>query len=351
MTDKLERLSEYKYMQAPVESVYFGGGTPTALSPSQMNRVLKTIRNRFTLSGNCEISLESSVSELTDEMLCVLKENGVNRLSLGVQTFDDDTRKLLNRRGSGEYAMERMQKILESGITNTSIDLIYNYPRQTFAHLSRDLEIIKALKLAGISFYSLMLHEKTPLYARVSQEDRDILNDLGREYEFFLMILEKLSSDGYQVLELTKLVRNNLDRYAYMRIRHERGSCIAVGQGAGGNLDRYFYHNSDMPDISEDIAISARGRMVAETYSVIDQFIFHMQNGSIAYKPYSDVLQTDLAQLFGPAMEELSEEEYIKLTTEGFELTPKGIFWGNNIIRELVNILLEQLVSPAILRG
>lgn len=347
LTDRLDRLSRYKYMQTPVESVYFGGGTPTTLSPLQMDKVLKTIRKRFTLSGNCEISLESSISELTDDMLSVLNENGVNRLSLGVQTFDNDTRKLLNRRGSGENAIERIHKIIESGITNTSIDLIYNYPRQTLAHLSRDLEIIKELKLAGISFYSLMLHEKTPLYARLSREDMDILSDLDREYEFFLMILNELGAEGYEIFELTKLIRNNMDRYDYMRIRHERGSCIAVGYGAGGNLDRYFYHNSEVPDISEDIVLSSRGRIVDEGYSLIDQFIFHLQMGSISLKPYSEALQIDLTQLFRPVMEELCVEEYITLTAGGFNLTQKGLFWGNNIIHELVNILLKEISSSA----
>jgi len=342
----MDDIRGYEYMKAPIEAVNFGGGTPTALRPRQMDKVLKAVRSRFSLSKGCEISVESSISELTDEMLSVLIENGVNRLSIGVQTFDDNTRKLLNRRGTGENAARRLRDVIASGITNTGIDLIYNYPNQTIEHLQRDLSIIKELNLAGISFYSLMLHEHTPLFRMLSQEEKDKMKDLAREYEFFRTILNELQPHGYKVFELTKLIRDGLDRYDYIRIRHARGSCIAVGHGAGGNIDSYVYQNSESaPNVSDAVKISSRGRVVSDEYFIIDQLIGDLQKTSVSLKTYSELLDVELEKLFEPAIDSLWAEGYVVQRAGCVELTPKGLFWGNNIIGELIHILLRDYES------
>ncbi|MDR1906301.1 MAG: radical SAM protein, partial [Clostridiales bacterium] len=234
LINDIKKIADYEYMRAPVNAVYFGGGTPTALSPKQMERVLKELKSNFSIASGAEISVETSVTELTDEMLHALKENGVNRLSVGVQTFDDNTRKLLNRRGSGEAAVETLKRALATGITNVGVDLIYNYPRQTVTELQRDLDIVKSLNLAGVSMYSLMLHERTPLAKKITEPERAAMRDIWRDAEFFYLIADELSSRGFEFFELTKMIRSGLDRYEYMRVRHGGGSCIALGRGAGG---------------------------------------------------------------------------------------------------------------------
>ena len=133
-------------------------------------------------------------------MLEVLAEGGVNRLSVGIQTFDDSARRLLGRRGSGEFAASRVAAAISAGIRNTSIDLIYNYPGQTDELLLKDLDTIISLDAAGISFYSLMLHEKTPLYKRLDDSAKKRMQDIGRERELFDIILNRLTPAGYRML-------------------------------------------------------------------------------------------------------------------------------------------------------
>lgn len=337
---QIHALRDYPFMQAPIDAVNFGGGTPTSLSPEQMAAVLSALRECFHLAPGGEISVETSATELTDEMLAVLTEGGVNRLSVGIQTFDDGIRKLLGRRGSGDFAASRVAAAMAAGIRNTGIDLIYNYPGQTDAQLLSDLARIKALDVAGVSFYSLMLHEKTPLYRRLDDAAKASMQNLPRERELFDTILDTLGESGYRMLELTKLVQAGRDRYDYMEIRHNGGSCIAVGHGAGGNIGDYFYHNSvSAPDISDDIRICSRGKVLLPEYRDVDALIWELQKGRADLAAHSERLGVDLAALFGDTLGALAASGYLTVSGSTVSLTRAGVFFGNNIISLLIGRL------------
>ena len=341
LMEEMHKIQNYPYMKAPIDAVNFGGGTPTSLSPAQMKAVLTELKNSFLIAPGAEISVETSATELSDEMIEVLKEGGVNRLSVGIQTFDDGARKLLGRRGSGEFAASRVAAAIKAGIRNTSVDLIYHYPAETDAQLANDLETISQLDTAGISFYSLMLHEKTPLYRRLDEKAKANMLDMGREKELFDMIFDKLAPHGYKMLELTKLVKDGRDRYDYMEIRHNGGSCIALGHGAGGNIENYFYHNSHtVPDISDEIHICSRGRVLRPEYRVLDSLIYAMQKGSVSLGTFSRRLGTDLLSLFGEKLAVFADAGYLNTDGDKITLTRDGVFFGNNIISELIGIIV-----------
>lgn len=336
---EIHKVRDYPYMQGKIRAVNFGGGTPTSLKPAQMSEVLSELHENFQIDENAEISVETSATELTDEMLSALIAGGVNRLSVGVQTFDDELRKLLGRRGTGEHAARRVEAAIKAGITNTSIDLIYNCPGQTDSQLLKDLETIKTLDAAGISLYSLMLHEKTPLFRKLSNTEKEKLFDLDREKYFFDMILDVLGDEGYHMLELTKLVKDSRDRYDYMEIRHSGGSCIALGHGAGGNIEDYFYHNaSSVPDISEHIRIPSKGKVFVPEYRTLDSLVYSMQKGSLDLDVYSRKLKIDLTRLFSEKISALCEAGYMALHGGTLSFTRKGVFFGNNIISDLLTV-------------
>lgn len=340
LIDAIRKVRDYPYMRAPIDAVNFGGGTPTSLSPAQMKAVLSELHNSFQIAPGAEISVETSATGLSDEMIDVLLSGGVNRLSVGIQTFDDGARRLLGRRGDGEFAASRVAAAIRGGIRNTSVDLIYNYPGQTDDQLQADIRTIAELDAAGISFYSLMLHERTPLYRRLDDETKAKMQDLHREKELFDMILDGLAPHGYKMLELTKLVKDGRDRYDYMEIRHSGGSCIALGHGAGGNIENYFYHNSDtVPDISENVCICSRGRVLLPEYRILDSLIYALQKGRARLAPYSEQLGADLLSLFGEKLSLFSEAGYVQVDGDELTLTRDGAFFGNNIISELIGCI------------
>lgn len=339
---KLNALKGFPYMQKEFSAINFGGGTPTALKPKQMAAILQALKENLHYSPDIEISVESSITELTDEMIQVLQEGGVNRLSIGVQTFQDSTRAMLNRRGSGKQAIEKIKEVIRRGFTNTSIDLIYNYPGQQFSDLQKDLDIIKSLDLAGISFYSLMIHEKTPLAKKLTDQQRKQMQDLDHEKALFDQIVAELRPEGYQFLELTKLVRKQKDRYAYMDIRHTRGCCVAIGHLAGGNIENYIYHNSIAYPEFSTIPISKMGRVVKDRYFLLDELIYKLQKTSIDLQEYSALLQIDLKDLWKELLVKLEKEQLIRCNENGFSLTDDGIFFGNNIIADLIQLIINK---------
>lgn len=343
LIEEMHKIQGYPYMKAPIDAVNFGGGTPTSLSPAQMKEVLTELKNSFSIAPGAEISVETSATGLSDGMIEVLSEGGVNRLSVGIQTFDDGARRLLGRRGSGEFAASRVAAAIKAGIRNTSVDLIYNYPAETDAQLANDLEIISQLDTAGISFYSLMLHEKTPLYRRLDEKTKADIFDMRREKELFDMIFDKLEPHGYKMLELTKLVKDSRDRYDYMEIRHGGGSCIALGHGAGGNIENYFYHNSHtVPDISEEIRVCSRGRVLRPEYRMIDSLIYAMQKGSTDLGAFSQRIGIDLISLFGEKLAAFADAGYLITDGDRVTLTRDGVFFGNNIISELIGMIADR---------
>lgn len=343
LIEEIHKIRAYPYMEAPIDAINFGGGTPTSLSPAQMKAVLAELHNSFQVAPEAEISVETSATGLSDEMIGVLKEGGVNRLSVGIQTFDDGARKLLGRRGSGEFAASRVAAAMNARIRNTNIDLIYNYPSQTDAQLINDLNVISELDVAGISFYSLMLHEKTPLYNRLDESTKAQMQNMTREKELFDMIFDNLAPHGYKMLELTKLVKDGRDRYDYMEIRHSGGSCIALGHGAGGNIENYFYHNSHaIPDVSDEIRICSRGRVLLPEYRIVDSLIYAMQKGSVSLTEFSGRLGIDLISLFGEKLAAFAAEGYLTVDGDTVTLTRDGVFFGNNIISALIGIIADR---------
>lgn len=125
-----------------------------------------------------------------------------------------------------------------------------------------------------------------------------------------------------------------------MEIRHGGGSCIALGHGAGGNIENYFYHNShSVPDISDDIRICSRGRVLRPEYRVLDSLIYAMQKGSVSLGEYSKKLGVDLLSVFGKKLAAFADEGYLKADGDKITLTRDGVFFGNNIVSELIDCI------------
>ena len=236
----------------------------------------------------------------------------------------------------------RAAAAIRAGIRNTSVDLIYNYPGQTDAGLLRDIDTIAALDVAGVSIYSLMLHEKTPLWQKLTDAEKAAMSDINREKALFDIILDSLAPHGYRLLELTKLVKDGRDRYDYMEIRHSGGSCIALGHGAGGNIENYFYHNSHAaPDISDELRICSRGRVLLPEYRVLDSLVYALQKGSANLRPFSEKLGIDLRVLFEEKLAAFADAGLLTAEGDTVTLTRDGVFYGNNIISALIGTVAD----------
>lgn len=336
----------FKYMEKPFSSIYFGGGTPTYLSPSQLTEILGCLYDSFNFTDDCEISIETSINDLSTEMIDALLKNKVNRLSIGVQSFDDNMRKVMGRVGSGEKAINKILEAKKAGFKNVNIDLIYNCPGETLDILQSDIDTIIDLELAGISFYSLILFDDSRIKKIMSEEEYNKMNDINYEYEQFSLILEKLKRHGYEMFEFTKIIRNKIDKYKYVAVSQNMGDCIALGHGSGGNIANYTYMNTfEHKPISTDVPISFMGSVLDDKYYIINKFINDLQNMTVDLNSYNSLLKGgNLETLLSSSIEKYVNEDLLIYENGRLTTTEKGIFWGNNMIDGFVKEILQNTV-------
>ncbi|MCD6232045.1 coproporphyrinogen III oxidase family protein [Candidatus Aerophobetes bacterium] len=344
---EIKTYASYQYVSEGVyNAIYFGGGTPTTLSTLGLKKILRTLRSSLTLAPDAEITVETTVFDLTKEKISMFKEEGVNRLSIGVQTFSDKGRRLLGRKGTAQEVIDKITFIRESGFQNVGIDLIYNYPGQSEDELNKDLSNIESLDLAGLSFYSLILHPKSALYRMVNTGKCAPLGDLKQEWNYFNLILDRLLKRGFSFLELTKLVQPNRDSYNYIRIRYENGDTLALGAGGGGRLGDVIYFNSPnlniyRQQVKSSVGLPKRGFSIDYRYDIAHRLIGKLQFGQLKQVDL-DFFKED-SKYLQRLTKDLVIDGLLQTHSAHFSLTRKGIFWGNNIGQEFARVLVRLL--------
>lgn len=186
----------------PVQTIYFGGGTPSLLTIQQIEKLLNTVYTNFPVEQNAEITFEANPDDLTKNYLFDLKEVGINRLSIGIQSFDDDKLKILNRRHNATQAHEAVREAQKAGFNNISIDLIYGLPSQSIDEWETDLDKAFSLSIQHLSAYGLTFEEKTLLS---KQKEKKIIEPADEELmiEMYELLLEESSKKGFDAYEIS----------------------------------------------------------------------------------------------------------------------------------------------------
>ena len=190
----------------PVETVYFGGGTPSQLAEEDFREVFETIRKYYGMEHCREITLEANPDDLTEEYTAMLQQLPFNRISMGIQTFDDATLKLLNRRHDAEQAVKAVHHCRRAGFNNISIDLIYGLPGGTDERWKRDLQQAVSLGVEHISAYHLTYEEGTHIY-ELLQAHRIHEVDEESSVRFFSTLMDTLDNAGYEHYEISNFCR------------------------------------------------------------------------------------------------------------------------------------------------
>ncbi|MFN3329704.1 MAG: radical SAM family heme chaperone HemW, partial [Pyrinomonadaceae bacterium] len=188
--------------EAKVDTIYFGGGTPSLLEPRQLEEILKAIHASFTIEPKLEFTLEMNPATVSYEKLRAYRDLGVNRASFGVQTFDDNLLKILARHHTAEDALKTFEILRRAGFENISFDLIAGLPYQTLEGWQRDLEKALELKPEHLSVYLLEIHENTPLAEQI-RTGRRPMPDEDLAAAMYELTLEKLKSAGYVHYEIS----------------------------------------------------------------------------------------------------------------------------------------------------
>lgn len=198
---ELEIQKDYLHGE-PIDTIYFGGGTPSLLSKTELDIVFNSIYKYYSICSNAEITLEANPDDLSEEKIVLLKQAGINRASLGIQSFDDAVLKFLNRAHNSAEAETCIALLREHGIENLSIDLIHSIPGQDDSLLKKNLEKVTSFAPWHISVYSLTIEEKT-VFGKWASRGHLKAVDEGQSAGQFEMVMDTLIANGYQHYEIS----------------------------------------------------------------------------------------------------------------------------------------------------
>lgn len=209
-----ELVSRKNYLKSSsVKTIYFGGGTPSILTKHDTNTILKTIYDNYTVCENLEITLEANPDDLNRKKIADFFNIGVNRLSIGVQSFKDDDLIFLNRNHSREEAIRSIKIAQEIGYKNISVDLMYGLPKQSLKDWEDNLNLLFDLNIQHLSAYMLTLEKKTKLFEYVKKNKVKMIDDLSiiNQYYRLLSIAKKNNFVQYEISNFSK--NNTLSKH------------------------------------------------------------------------------------------------------------------------------------------
>jgi oxygen-independent coproporphyrinogen-3 oxidase len=254
----------------PLDTVFFGGGTPSLLAPEAVGEILSRAEDRFGFAADVEISLEANPGTLTAATLAGYRAAGVNRLSLGVQSLDPMNLKLLGRIQSPEEARNAVDWARKAGFANLSCDLMFALPGQTATALRAELDRLLELSPDHVSAYGLTVEEETPFYHLHRSGGLD-LPDEDRYAELFRIVDKRLAGEGFGHYEISNYARPGREcRHNLMYWR--RRSFLGIGAGAHSFCGRDWGERRSIPaDLNRYADSLARAEDPAETLETFDR--------------------------------------------------------------------------------
>ena len=188
-----------------VETIYFGGGTPSLLEISDLRLQIEKIKQTSSISKDAEITLETNPDDITEEKLVDWKEVGINRLSIGVQSFFEEDLKWMNRAHNAQQAKDNLDLAIKH-FNNITIDLIYGHPLLLDEKWKQNVEIVTSLNIPHLSCYALTVEPKTPLYKMIRENKKEDINS-SKQSEQFLLLMAWLKEAGYEHYEISNFAK------------------------------------------------------------------------------------------------------------------------------------------------
>ena len=332
ITDEI--LSYSGRVNTPVDTVYFGGGTPSLLSPTQMARIVYTIRKSLNISPHSEWTLEVNPGTLTKEKVDAFFNLGFNRVSLGLQSIHENEMKILGRIHTFDEFISSYNMLRDAGFGNISVDLMYGIPHQTLASFKKTLDTVISLSPEHISVYGLIVEEGTPFYQWRESLPLPTLDD---ECDMYELAGRQLAAAGYEHYEISNYARDSY-RSRHNSLYWRFGEYIGVGAAAHSFFGGHRYFNTDRVD--EYIASS--GISVIQTPE--SECDLEYECAMLGLRLKEGVSLSDYESLFGHSfidgkeqiISRLEEAGLLTLDGDRLALTERGFYLSNSILVEIL---------------
>ncbi len=327
------------YLQGtPVHTVYFGGGTPSQLNASDFEKIFNRINQIYGTTFE-EVTLEANPDDISPEYLNALRRFPFNRISIGIQSFDDAELQFLNRRHGSEAAIRAVKQCQQAGFDNISIDLIYGLPRQTLETWKKNLNQAVDLNIQHISAYHLIYEENTKLH-RLLKSGKISPTDEDTSVEMFGVMIDRLKEAGFEHYEISNFARK--DCYSKHNSSYWNGTYY-LGIGASAHSYNGKSRQWNISSLKQYIDSIDRGSIPAET-EIINERRAYNDYIITRIRTSSGIDLDEMASLFGEkAIQDCLQQAEIHLSNKTLEqknkhlkLTRKGIFISDSIMSDLI---------------
>ena len=323
----------YRERGFKVDTVFFGGGTPSLLSPEDFRKIMRAVRESFLLSDEAEITLEANPKTLDRKKIESFVSSGVNRISLGLQSIHENELKTLGRIHSYSGFLETYRLCREAGIDNVNVDLMYGLPEQTVESFKETLRAVIDLSPEHISVYGLILEEGTPLYEKQSTLS---FPSEDCEYEMYLLADRHLSRAGYSHYEISNYSRAGKEsRHNLKYWRCEE--YIGVGVSAHSYLDGYrFGRTQSLTEYLRGNREYLNKEYIDRDGEALEKIMLGLRLcEGISLKEYADHFGFDLTEKYREKLITLEKMGYARIFSGRLSLTAEGFYLSNYIINEL----------------
>ena len=333
----------------PINALYFGGGTPTALEVEDISRLLTYIRNTFPLANDCEITMEGRISNITRDKVEAYLQGGVNRFSLGVQSFNTDLRRSMGRRSDRDTIIERINMIKEYNQAAVVLDLIYGFPNQTMDIWENDIKLAQSLEIDGFDCYQLNVFPNTPLGKRIADGSMNPALNVKEKTELFIKSVELMQKALYTRISVNHWQRTTRERNIYNRLARGYASCLSFGAGAGGNINGYSYmilrdYQGYLAAVKNGVKPIMGISIPSENYSMYKEISEYIETGYLDLAYLENKYNLPLTDICSKLLSQWENAGVIKYENNKIILSLAGQFWFVNLsqlLQEYIKLTLQ----------
>ncbi|MGD7044032.1 radical SAM family heme chaperone HemW [Jeotgalibacillus proteolyticus] len=329
--------------QQPLTSIFVGGGTPTALDHNQLEQLCKGISEILPFSSTIEYTFEANPGDLSLEKIQVLRKYGVNRLSFGVQSFNDELLHKIGRNHRGKDVYRSITDAQLAGFSNISIDLIYALPTQTLADFEETLDKALELDLPHYSGYSLIVEPKTVFY-NLMRKGKLPLPGEETEAAMYELLMKKMREKGLNQYEISNFAKEGYES-RHNLVYWNNDEYYGFGAGAHGYVKGIRYSN--IAPVSKYMeAVSSRSLPTLNEQKVPlhekmeeEMFLGLRKTNGVSITKFSERYNEDILNRFDKAVEDAQNKGLLTIENDHLMLTHKGKFLGNEVFQSFIGII------------
>ncbi|WP_319471038.1 radical SAM family heme chaperone HemW [uncultured Trichococcus sp.] len=334
------QLSKQLHPEETISTFYIGGGTPTTLKERQLERLLNGIRSTYSLPKGAEFTMEANPESVSFEKLKIMRDYGVNRLSMGVQSFNNDILKKIGRIHTAEQVYTSVANARKAGFENMTIDLIFRLPNQTMADFEDSLKKALELDLPHYSIYALILENKTVFYNLMRQGKLPLPSE-DTEADMYALAIDTMSRNGRSQYEISNFALPGYESQHNLTY-WKNESYFGFGAGAHGYVDGVRYHNHGpiqqyLAPLRDNSLPIIRQQRLSKNEQMEEEMILGLRTmAGVSQKHFAVKFQTPLLDQYAAVISDLVAEGLLVIDGDRIRLTQRGVFLGNEVFRSFL---------------